>query len=508
MASFHKSSYARLVKSADGKSWYLQGYASNTDIDRDGDRMSRRAILQMKEAMGQGMTLFGDHAHGLFDSLGVITKAEDTPDGKLYVEARLEDPDKNPKVAQLLHKLEIGERIGLSIGGDLASSHTVREGNKNIRIIDDVKLYELSAVGIPSNADSYVVGSVYKGLNPNNLQKLSPDDLIRLRNPMQPEGKIAAEPGKSGSSEVFRTDVGGKPAGPQDDSWNTASPYSNAKPTDGVILSEEDEAKRDAHRFECQQCKDGDAANWQRHETAYTGGPAPIFGQGKKSLRKDVIVNLNITDGKISEPNRTYDQRDYSTPVPDGVNRVEGDAYSKEEQSTVPQTRGMLIGGGEAGGKGEEEDHAMSGNPKVRMEEDEEDLQFGPVGTGASFSEEVLRRAREESKKDQPYSGRPQGAMGTKSIGSPGIMKRAIGGWQSQMAQEQVSKDNTERMISDAEDYREIHERLHNLGLPHDGDICTHCNPIPSRQNEHMQPPKKKIVTTTQEIPLGTDGAR
>src|SRR5713101_248923 len=200
MPSFHKSTYAQLVKSADGKSWYLQGYASNTDIDRDGDRMSRRAVLQMKEAMNQGMTLFGDHSHGLFDSLGVITKAEDTPDGKLYVEARLEDPDKNPRVAQLLHKLEIGERIGLSIGGDLVGSHTVREGNKNIRIIDDVKLYELSAVGIPSNADAYVVGSVYKGLSPHDLQN--------LRNPMQPEAKIAAEPGKSGSSEVFRTDLG------------------------------------------------------------------------------------------------------------------------------------------------------------------------------------------------------------------------------------------------------------------------------------------------------------
>jgi hypothetical protein len=285
-----------------------------------------------------------------------------------------------------------------------------------------------------------------------------------------------------------------------------------------VILSEEDEAKRDAHRFECQQCKDGDAANWQKHESAYSGGAAPIFGQGHKSLKKDVIINIS-TDGKISEPNRTYDQRDYSTPVPDGVNRVEGDVYSKEEQSTVAQTHGMFIGGGEAGGRGEEEDHAMSGNPKVRMDDDEEDLQFGPVGTGVSFSEEVLRRAREESKKDQPYAARPEGAMGTKSIGSSGIMKRFLsptsrngsvrGAWKVQADQEKAAKDSTEQMISEAEDYREIHERLHNLGLPHDGDICTHCNPIPSRQSEHMQPPKKKIVTTTQEVPdapqLGTD---
>jgi hypothetical protein len=61
----------------------------------------------------------------------------------------------------------------------------------------------------------------------------------------QPEVKIAAEPGISGSSEVFRTDTGRKPPGPQDyasqgwtghadDPWNNG-PTTNTKPTDARI---------------------------------------------------------------------------------------------------------------------------------------------------------------------------------------------------------------------------------------------------------------------------------
>lgn len=60
------------------------------------------------------------------------------------------------------------------------------------------------------------------------------DKLLQTLSPMQPELRIPAEPGKSGSSEVFRTDAGGKPTGPQDYAWNYG-PYSNSKPTDARI---------------------------------------------------------------------------------------------------------------------------------------------------------------------------------------------------------------------------------------------------------------------------------
>ncbi len=146
------------AKAKDGKSYhYATGIASDQSLDRDGDRMSGKAIDQMKSFVEEGMNFYADHKHGLFDMLGVLTKAENR-NGRLYVEARLEDPELNPQTKLFLHKLDIGEKIGLSIGGDLKKSHM----DGNTRIIDDVVLYEISAVGIPSNANAYMLGSVYK----------------------------------------------------------------------------------------------------------------------------------------------------------------------------------------------------------------------------------------------------------------------------------------------------------------------------------------------------------
>src|SRR6266849_3231192 len=97
------------VVKQDGKQYhYLNGYASDGSVDRDGDRMSPRALKSMQDAIMGGMNLYVDHNHGTFDTVGLITKAENR-NGYLWLEARLENPDINTKVAQLLHKMEIGE---------------------------------------------------------------------------------------------------------------------------------------------------------------------------------------------------------------------------------------------------------------------------------------------------------------------------------------------------------------------------------------------------------------
>ena len=148
----------QLQKSADGKYTYVSGYASDDSVDRDGDFMSRKALESMKNVVNSGnLNVFTDHNHGAFDTLGVFTKGE-VRNGKLWVQARLEDPESNPKVASLLHKMEIGERIGFSIGGDMVGSHyeTNKELGKKVRSIDDVKLYEISVVGLPSNANALI----------------------------------------------------------------------------------------------------------------------------------------------------------------------------------------------------------------------------------------------------------------------------------------------------------------------------------------------------------------
>jgi HK97 family phage prohead protease len=155
---------AWVLREEDGhKYYYLKGYASDTSIDRDNDRMSPKALNSMKSAIENGMNLFSNHEHGWKDTLGVISKAQQIGNG-LYMEVRLEDPQKNKDVDLLLHKLDIGEKLGLSIGGDMVGSHTETDSSlgKNVRVIEDVKLYEVSLVGLPSNPNAYVTGSVYK----------------------------------------------------------------------------------------------------------------------------------------------------------------------------------------------------------------------------------------------------------------------------------------------------------------------------------------------------------
>jgi len=160
-----KGAYQRQDEQTGRKYWYVNGYASSTNIDRDGDRMSDFCVKDMaNQILGSPMTLFVDHEHGLVSGIGVITKAQPTDNGLLWIEARLEDPDINPLTKLILHKLDIGERIGLSIGGDLVDSHDEYGTAGSARVIDKVLLYEISAVGLPANADSFLLGSVFKSL--------------------------------------------------------------------------------------------------------------------------------------------------------------------------------------------------------------------------------------------------------------------------------------------------------------------------------------------------------
>src|SRR5947208_1460373 len=156
---FTKNGSVVFYKSAD-QSWWLEGIASDTSLDRDGDKMSPVVLYSWaKQINEEGVNLHGDHHHDLFDTLGIFREAE-VKDGSLVVRARLEDPEINPNVKQLLAKLSAGVKVGLSIGGDLRRSH--RQGG--VRVIDEAPLYEISVVGIPSNPNAMVYGTVYKSL--------------------------------------------------------------------------------------------------------------------------------------------------------------------------------------------------------------------------------------------------------------------------------------------------------------------------------------------------------
>src|SRR2546425_3339549 len=292
---FIKNRELQLRKSADGH-YFLRGIVSDDKIDFDGDRMSLDLLHKWADTINTGnINVFTDHSHQLWDTVGVWKNAV-VKDGQLWAEARLEDPTVNPKVAALIAKFETGERIGISIGGDMSKSEDEFDGRtgKHVRKITEASLFEASLVGIPSNQRAYVADLTFKSWQPlfdkrrsrghawsdqliqnqaarNQISELrqyqqiheglhgvnaehdtsvcrlcreeqkppQPDVVQQVVPPQKqeeaaqpvsgnptvrtetqldriarlsrsPEGKIAAEPGMSGSSEVFRTDLGQK----------------------------------------------------------------------------------------------------------------------------------------------------------------------------------------------------------------------------------------------------------------------------------------------------------
>jgi HK97 family phage prohead protease len=136
----------------------LTGIASTTSLDRDDERMSEQALKDMVyEIKKNGVNLHEDHQHGWQNTLGVIKDAE-LINNQVQVKINLDDPSTNPKIPALLNKMKRGIRLGLSVGGNVQGFKWEydRTAGKKIKVLDKVKIYEVSVVGIPSNADSYL----------------------------------------------------------------------------------------------------------------------------------------------------------------------------------------------------------------------------------------------------------------------------------------------------------------------------------------------------------------
>ena len=137
---------------------FLTGIASTTSVDRDDERMSDEALRMMVDDIKrQGVNLFSDHEHQWENTLGVINQAE-LVNNQVQVGITLDDVSTNPKVPMLLNKLHKGIKLGLSVGGNVVSYkwEYSKELNKKIKVLDKVKIYEVSIVGIPSNPESFL----------------------------------------------------------------------------------------------------------------------------------------------------------------------------------------------------------------------------------------------------------------------------------------------------------------------------------------------------------------
>ena len=160
---------ARLVESGPEVTLVRVPISSTTE-DRDGDEFSLAGLESMLAGLKSGkVPLYLDHGfresgarlYGALDMLGAWIDGE-IEGSTLYGTAFL-DPD-NWLADELARKIEAGLPVGFSVGFGIIKSRSKDNGGL---IFDEVSLWEVSAVGIPSNPDavnSAAVQAVVKSL--------------------------------------------------------------------------------------------------------------------------------------------------------------------------------------------------------------------------------------------------------------------------------------------------------------------------------------------------------
>lgn len=160
---------ARLVESGPEVTLVRVPISSTTE-DRDGDEFSLAGLESMLAGLKSGkVPLYLDHGfresgarlYGALDMLGAWIDGE-IEGSTLYGTAFL-DPD-NWLARELARKIEAGLPVGFSVGFGVIKSRSKDNGGL---IFDEVSLWEISAVGIPSNPDavnSAAVQAVVKSL--------------------------------------------------------------------------------------------------------------------------------------------------------------------------------------------------------------------------------------------------------------------------------------------------------------------------------------------------------
>ena len=193
----------------------FSGIASTSSLDRDRERVSKACMLSMAKKINEKkLPIFGNHEHNWEDMLGFSSSAEVRND-ELHIEILTDFAESNPKILQLIGKMNAGMPLGLSIGGKVVKSHDAYEASikEEIKVIDDVDLLETSIVGIAANPDAFlsIPAQIAKSLR-NGFKNNSEE--INLENVQKSSGQSGiASYGKLGETTIeARCPVCGKPS--------------------------------------------------------------------------------------------------------------------------------------------------------------------------------------------------------------------------------------------------------------------------------------------------------
>ena len=161
MIKFEQKTFSFEIKAADvevvGKTGMIRGYASTFgNVDLGGDMVVAGAFKKtLKES--KNIPILADHNPS--KQIGWNIRADEDAKG-LYVEGEidLENPDGKIKHNLAKRAVEIGAKMGLSIGFQTIKAEPWKE-NPTVRQLKEIKLYEYSLVTFPMNTDAMIMAA-------------------------------------------------------------------------------------------------------------------------------------------------------------------------------------------------------------------------------------------------------------------------------------------------------------------------------------------------------------
>ena len=148
--------------SSEGKLRLFGGIASSTSIDRDNERMDKSVLSKIAKGLENATVFFNHNLKGL--GVGKVAKSE-VRGNEVYIDVL---PTTAKGMEDVIVQIQEGILKSFSIGGRIIKAKQVYDDalKKDVNVIEDVEIYEVSVVGVPANKDasmlSYIVKS-YKG---------------------------------------------------------------------------------------------------------------------------------------------------------------------------------------------------------------------------------------------------------------------------------------------------------------------------------------------------------
>jgi len=131
----------------------LEGIASTTSVDEDGDYMTKSCLEDMKR-QAIGLSVLKEHGRTLDDILGKVIGIPESDDDKFKIKFKILPKYKN----YILDLLNNDINLGLSIGARAIEYEPKEDSDDYGWKVNKAKLYEISLIPLPANWDSF--GSV------------------------------------------------------------------------------------------------------------------------------------------------------------------------------------------------------------------------------------------------------------------------------------------------------------------------------------------------------------